>query len=380
MKNENKGRLKSILLIALIAISCLLLFFKLDTEPYESTVTIKDYAVLHDEKFGGIYVDISIDDFNKQGFSFGDSLNVKLSNGYEMNDIPYYNGYYVDIGEMQVVGYPGYSYVKVCVNNGEDLWLKYNVDENIKITVSLNKKAKYLDIQEARDIHYTDTQGNIPDIVFANFRSVYGGKLKNNILYRSASPVDNSHNRAPVADRLIKDAKINYIVNLSDDAEELISHIKKDNFNSPYFLSLYKSNKVIPLSMSMQFKSEEFSKKLVQGLTAMSEHDGPYLVHCVEGKDRTGFVIMILSGLMGATYDELVEDYMITYNNYYDINKDTDIKRYNVIKEKLFDVMLKYVVQNDDLKNVNYEEAMEKYLISNGMSKETITKLKNKLS
>ena len=380
MKNENKGRLKSILLIALIAISCLLLFFKLDTEPYESTVTIKDYAVLHDEKFGGIYVDISIDDFNKQGFSFGDSLNVKLSNGYEMNDIPYYNGYYVDIGEMQVVGYPGYSYVNVCVNNGEDLWLKYNVDENIKITVSLNKKAKYLDIQEARDIHYTDTQGNIPDIVFANFRSVYGGKLKNNILYRSASPVDNSHNRAPVADRLIKDAKINYIVNLSDDAEELISHIKKDNFNSPYFLSLYKSNKVIPLSMSMQFKSEEFSKKLVQGLTAMSEHDGPYLVHCVEGKDRTGFVIMILSGLMGATYDELVEDYMITYNNYYDINKDTDIKRYNVIKEKLFDVMLKYVVQNDDLKNVNYEEAMEKYLISNGMSKETITKLKNKLS
>ena len=39
---------------------------------------------------------ISIDDFNKLGFEYGDSVNVSFTNGYELTDIPYYNGYYVD--------------------------------------------------------------------------------------------------------------------------------------------------------------------------------------------------------------------------------------------------------------------------------------------
>mgnify|MGYP003304186202 CR=1 FL=1 len=46
--------------------------------------------------------------------------------------------------------------------------------------------------------------------------------------------------------------------------------------------------------MSMSFKQDDFKQSLVKGLTQMSKNEGPYLVHCVEGKDRTGFVIMIL--------------------------------------------------------------------------------------
>ena len=349
-------------------------------EPNQTNLVIlKNYKVLHDEKFGGIYIDISIEDFNKLGFAFGDSVNVKLSNKVEINDIPYYNGYYADIGEKQMVGYPGYSYVKVCVNNGEDLWTKYNVDDKITATVTINQKAKYLNIQEARNLKYTDIQGDIPDATFANFRNVLVGKIKENILYRSATPNDNQHNRAIVVDKLIKEAKVNYIINLADTPEEIDEQIKKEDFNSPYFLSLYNDKKVIALSMNMQFKTEEFNQKLIKGLKAISENNGPYLVHCVEGKDRTGYFIMILEGLMGATYQELIDDYMITYDNYYGVNKETDLEKYNIIKEKLMDVMLKYVADTDDIENVNYEEATEKYLISIGLDKETITKIKDKL-
>lgn len=41
------------------------------------------------------------------------------------------------------------------------------------------------------------------DIIFANFRNVQVGNLKQNILYRGASPIDNSFNRAKYADELI---------------------------------------------------------------------------------------------------------------------------------------------------------------------------------
>ena len=266
-----KKRIVLTILLFILLIGAL--FAWIISKPKE-IIAIYDYGVLHDEKFGGIYINISIDDFNKKGFAFGDSIDFKLSNYVEIRDIPYYNGYYADIGDIQMVGYPGYGYVKICVNNGEDLWDKYHVTEDMQASVMIHEKAKYLNIQNARDLHYTDIQGSIPDYIFANFRSVNVGNIKDNILYRSASPVDNSHNRAGVTDHLIKDAKINYIVNLSDNEDELKEHINKSDFNSPYFLSLYNDKKVIALSMNMQFKTNEFNQKLIKGLEAMSEQDG----------------------------------------------------------------------------------------------------------
>ena len=405
-------KLITFIIILLIAFLAVFIFWKTtDKKEEEQNLTIENYSVSHDTKFGGIYINISIDDFNKIGFKYGDSVDIKFSNGYELKDIPYYNGYYVEIGELEMVGYPGYPYIKVCRNYGDDLWTEGNINENITATVSLNKAKKYLDIQEASDIKYTDTQGDIPDVVFANFRSVNVGKMKENILYRSASPIDNSHNRAAVTDKLMKEAKINYEVDLSDSNEELIEHMAKTDFNSPYFKTLYDKKNVIALNMNMQIKDNPklqgtslikneissslsvklqmkeltFGEKLVQGLKAMSEHDGPYLIHCVEGKDRTGYVVMVLSALSGATYQEMVDDYMITYDNYYGINLKTDKSKYDTIKNRNIDMFLRYISGNDDnldvdLSKINYEEAITNYLLKIGMKQEDINTLKAKLT
>lgn len=375
MKNNNKSLLILIGIISLLAI----LFISISSMKKPS---LKDYGILHDEKFGGVFVNISINDFNKKGFKFGDSVNVQFSNGYELLDIPYYNGYYVDYEEPQVVGYPGYEYVKICLNYGDDLWEKFNLNTTNKVTIRLKKSKKYLKIQEARDIHYSDEQGKQSDIEFANFRNVQVTNIKPNILYRSASPNDNSHNRAPIVDRLIKEANIKYIVNLSDSKDDIEKHIKKDNFNSPYFLSLYKNNKVIPLSMNMQFKNKSFSDNLVKGLTAIANNDGPYLVHCVEGKDRTGFVIMVLEALVGAKYDEMINDYMETYKNYYSITKESDKDKYNTIKETNIDTMLRFITKSnekDNLNKIDYQTKTKEYLLSIGMKEEDINKLKEKI-
>ena len=56
----------------------------------------------------------------KLGFKFGDSLDLSFSNNVKYNDIGYYSGYYsgyyVPAGQELVVGYPGYDYVKFCIN------------------------------------------------------------------------------------------------------------------------------------------------------------------------------------------------------------------------------------------------------------------------
>ena len=65
----------------------------------KSNIELKDQAISHETKFGGIYINITIADFNKLGFTFGDSVYIKFSNGYELLDLPYYTGYYVDIDE-----------------------------------------------------------------------------------------------------------------------------------------------------------------------------------------------------------------------------------------------------------------------------------------
>ena len=225
--------------------------------------------------------------------------------------------------------------------------------------------------------------GDTDEEKFANFRKVTVGKLKNGVLFRSASPVDNTHNRAAVADRLASDAGVQYVVNLSDNEDDLTKNISKDDFDSANYLSLYEAGKVVLLHMDMKFKEQKFGEKIVRGLVAMVDNEGPYLVHCVEGKDRTGYAMMVLEALLGASYEEIVDDYMETYDNYYGINQESDPERYASIKEKNIDSMLHYIVGDESADLVaisDYAGYAKDYLKSMGMSEESIEKLVERLS
>ncbi|WP_176473425.1 tyrosine-protein phosphatase [Sphingopyxis sp. GW247-27LB] len=47
-------------------------------------------------------------------------------------------------------------------------------------------------------------------------------------------------------------------------------------------------------------------------LAALAEYDAPSLVHCVAGKDRTGFAVAIVHRLLGVHEDDLMHDYLLT--------------------------------------------------------------------
>lgn len=342
-----------------------------------------DRAILHEEEFGGVYVDLTIEDFDLMGFQYGDAVDVVFSNGYALSGIPYYNGYYTQTGEPLVVAYPGYPHIKVCINNGDDLFTLAGLTESDTVTITRAGQGTFADIQDARDIHYRDERERFPsDAVFANFRSVKVGNLKENILYRSASPCDNQHNRAPYVDALCKEAGIRCIVNLADTEEKIQNYISAEDFNSPHFLSLYSGGDVLLLTLNMNYGSEDFRMKVANGLIAMTEHEGPYLVHCTEGKDRTGFVCMLLEMLCGASYDEIVSDYMITYDNYYGITKTSDPKRYDVIVENVLLPMLNSVIGDTsvDPKTSDLSVYAERFLQNAGMTDAQIAALRAALT
>lgn len=361
-------------LLAVLCAASLFACTKKQDEPTpapESVPVAENLSVIHEPEFGGVYLTMTIDDFNALGFAYGDSVTVTFSNGYTMDDLPYFSGYYVNVGEPLLVAYPGYDYIKAAINYGKDVWEYAGLDESMTGTVTLKERGRYLDVQEASDIHYRDDRETYPsDEVFANFRSVRVGNLKENVLYRSASPCDNQHNRAPYVDALIKAAGVNCIIDLADNESKVTQYMAKEDFNSPYFQSLYESGRVILLSMSMNFHADDFREKIRDGLVAMSQQEGPYLVHCTEGKDRTGFMCMLLEALAGASYREMVDDYMVTYDNYYEITEKSDPVKYDTILNRNLVAMIKYIVNDDsvDITTADLSVCARSFLLSVGMT------------
>ena len=184
--------------------------------------------------------------------------------------------------------------------------------------------------------------------------------------------------------------KINFILNLADTDAKIQSYIAKDDFNSPYFLRLYQGEHlrvvfnggtleqgVDPIALNMNYTSKEFAEKVCAGLKVMLENDGPYLIHCQEGKDRTGFVCILIEALLNASYEEIVDDYMLTYDNYYKIDKNDS--RYASIKERNVDAMLNFITNGANYKKENLVNYAKEYLKYGGLTDSDITIIINKL-
>ena len=340
-------------------------------------------AVREIEKYGHAVLDISIADFEKAGFALGDTVDVVFDNGYTLSGIPYFNGYYVDKGEAMLRAYPGDTYLAVCINYG-----KLNETAGVQVgstaTISLAQKGAEKDTQELNSLVYTDERSDYSsDAVFANFRAVTVGDIAEGALYRSASPVNNEHGRASYADSLIQKAGVKTVLNLADHKEDIDGYLAAEDFASPYYKSLYEAGSVIPLGMPVDYSSESFGADLTAGLAKLSQQPGPYLVHCTEGKDRAGFTSALLECLMGASLDEVVADYMVSYENYYGVTQADQPEKYQlIVKNNILDMLrtIAGVEKDADLSGVDLQAAAEDYLTGFGMTAEQLTALKTNLA
>ena len=336
---------------------------------------------MEDEKFGSVYLDVSIEDFMAAGFQLGDSCDVHFSSGMTLEDIPFFSGYYVRYGLPLVVAYPGYEYIAVARKN-QALWPDTGLAENDTATVTLRQAGKYLNEQEALCQSYSNDIGDYRDAAqFANFRALSGGSLKDDYLYRGASPVDNQKNRASVSDALLEENGIRFILDLADSEEEYLGYLESPGYASDFASGMYDAGYMALLDMSADYAADDFRQKLAGGLKSMLSCEGPVFIHCLEGKDRTGFVCFLLEALAGASYDEMLQDYMMTYENYFGITKQDSPEKYDAIAALYFDDLTTFLHGTEEHGATDdYTQDAVNYLHASGMTAEEIDALRDMIT
>ena len=199
------------------------------------------------------------------------------------------------------------------------------------------------------------------------------GNIASGVLYRSSTPFTNEINRANYVSDYLESQKITTVLNLADTKEKIQSYDMP-----PYSRTLWEGDNVILCPLKTDPTADDYNKKLIAALKELPSRPAPYVVHCMEGKDRTGYVCALLEGLCGATYEEIVTDYLITYDNYYGVTppKDRDVCN-TLLSLRLYPCLMYYADIKDEaqLPNVDYAKAFSNYLLSHGMSSEQVDAL-----
>ena len=155
-----------------------------------------------------------------------------------------------------------------------------------------------------------------------------GGRLREGLLWRSAH-----HEAASDTDLAAIDALgLETVVDLrGDDEREMHPCRRSDNFSARV---LFAGGVTAGLAPHLQaaggaadaetararmidtYAAMPYRAPLVATLrlyfAALAEYDAPSLVHCVAGKDRTGFAVAIVHRLLGVHEDDLMQDYLLT--------------------------------------------------------------------
>lgn len=117
---------------------------------------------------------------------------------------------------------------------------------------------------------------------------------------------------------------------------------------------------------------------MTQALEFIAKNEGPFLFHCIEGKDRTGYFGALVGALMGASKEEIVNDYMKTYENFYGVTK-ANKEKYDLIANDVLD-MLKYITGSKDLDNINMQEKARAFVLEKGLSEKDLDLVIKRLS
>jgi len=334
---------------------------------------------------GNLYLDFPADSFLTK-FELGDIVTVAI-NGYDTLELPVAEASGdVPIAWFMLSAISGSDKLLLTMHNGQlaEVLGITDVKKPIEVIVSMKDKGGFKFGLEMRNVQYLDVYvENYPTLSieeFANFREVRTTGMGKNKLYRSSSPIDPCLGRNLKADSLAKEAGVATFINLADAEEYAIAF---NGFDSSY----YASQNAIFLALPVEFFSKPFEQGLAQGFRYMIEHDGPYLVHCTYGMDRTGFTIAILEALMGATTEEIQADYAKTFSNYYYVTDGKQI----ILNEQQVDFFKAVVLRNlkavyraeeidvPDTEPIDWAAATEKYLGKLGMTPEEISALKEKL-
>ena len=348
-------------------------------------------------KFGNLVLTITSKSFLSLGYEVGDIISVNI--GDTSLDVPICTDYDdADVGaplcRVAEETKPDGKNVLLAINNGDlATWLgvatRTTIDEDpgyrwvyaeayaggVPVTLSLVEKGGYLEQIKLHRLQMSNNRADYPNLTdaqYANFRNIATTGMGANVLYRSSSPVNPEINRNREADAAVNAAGIRTVLNLADSEARMKGY-------EDYAYTCYAALDVLPLDMVVDFSSEAFRNSLAEGLRFLAAREGPYLVHCTEGKDRSGFVCAVLECLMGATAREVYDDYMLTFYNYYGIAPGDD-KYDAVLNSNIARLLARaFGVQDIAAEGVDLSACAEAYLQGIGLTGEEIAALKDRL-
>ena len=336
----------------------------------EPTITGK---ITSYNEFGAAMLDFTQADMTEAGFTLGDVISITVDD--KVLIMPYYDGYYSRNGEYLCVAYPTYPSICFTANN---IGLPEELTglEGHTVVIKMVEKGGRLDVQTALSMSYTLDRKDYPDFTdeqFANARTSKGGRLASGVLHRSSSPFCDDINRAYYVSEYMESEKVKTVLNLADTEEKMKSYDMP-----PYSRQLWEEGNVILCPLKADPTADDFNKRLIAALKELPSRPAPYIVHCMEGKDRTGYVCALLEGLCGATYEEIVDDYLITYNNFFHLNPGNSPELCNTLVSLRLNTCLMYYAGVSDeaqLPNVDYAKAFSAYLLSHGMNHQQLDAL-----
>ena len=362
---------KSSLLIVFISLLTLATSCSNDDIPVPEP-TISGSIVMYNN-FNGAMLDFTEADMKNAGFTLGDLISVTIDDKEIV--MPYYDGYYAPNGEYLLVAYP--TYPCICFTTSSvGLPQELLGLEGHTVTIKMKEKGGSLIVQEALGMKYTNERSDYPtlsDEQYANARVIKAGKIANNRLYRCSSPFNSKINRASYVSEYLEREGVKTVLNLAD------TEAKMQAYDLPsYSHTLWDEGHVILCPLTADPTSDDNNQKLIEALKILPSYPAPYVVHCTEGKDRTGFTCALLEGLCGATYEEMVDDYLITYDNYYQVSPIYFPSICEILVMLKLNPYLMYysgVSDESQLPNIDYAEAFSNFLLSHGMNQQQLDAL-----
>lgn len=270
--------------------------------------------------------------------------------------------------------------------NGEQIILFSTDNQERRIKELADNKSINDKIKDEQDFTGTfDLNTEEGKQAVSNFRNI---PCANN-MYRSYHPFYPTHEnsnleqkRMELVQKFMQDKQIKADINLCNDRSlsELMPYTVNGvgyNVEIPeYYKQLIESNNVlyvgdknigngiVPSANFVYYLSDseviiEWVKEIIN---FVNTREGPYLIHCEIGVDRTGFFSAIFASLCGASWQEIKEDYSKSSRMGIGEFRDYRILKYSL--EKMLNV--------NNLDNVNdLQQLMFHYLVSSSIITET---------
>ena len=359
----------------------------MEEEKLEFTLTVNNLDI---DNYGGIKLPISGNKFFELGYKLLDMIEVDLSDHKMVCPlVPDYN--YIDSGVCAIAPVNGMeNQIFLLANGGQFVVLTdvakrtpngWAINSNIKFPLDIKfrliQRDGYKETYEIYAYLFSRRSNNredypeLSDADYCNFRTVTGGSIKPGILYRSSNPIKPRFKRNWYADKECEKAGITKIFNVSENPSE----IEECKNNPEYKNSYYLKQDIYSICLPADYKDYLFLEGLKNGLKFISKNKGKSLIHCMEGKDRTGFIIAVLQALMGASIVEIMKDYSKSHCNFFKVDeKDHTMP---LIQTQIVD----YLSDNFDTPfyNKNLSEKAYEYLVKVGLNPAEIEQIKKYL-